>query len=87
MRKPLMEPGMLAAVWENLTDSPAPHPSILDLFAKYISKGDWYADDFLIYLIESSLHTHTSSEARAIWIAEQIGADQRPTDTVTLKAA
>lgn len=88
MKAGLMQFGMLAVVWENLSDDArAPHSSILDIFARYISRGDDEADAFLTYLIESNLHSHVSTEARAVWVAERIGEDEMPTDATKLKAA
>jgi hypothetical protein len=83
-----MAPGTLAAVWVMLTDDRgAPPTGILNSFAAYVSRGGWYADDFLIAIVESSLVEHASPTARALWIAELIGAPQSPTDSITIVAA
>ena len=87
MKTRLMPPGTLSLFWENITDSPAPHSSILNLFAKYISKGDEEASEFLVYLIESNLYHHTSSEQRALWVASRIGGPQMDKDDTELHAA
>jgi hypothetical protein len=89
MKTGLIPPGTLSAFWVNLTDdAQAPHPSILDIFSQYISRGDDEATGFIVYLIESNLYPHASTEQRAVWVAERIGSETAPTPaSERLKAA
>jgi hypothetical protein len=80
MKTGLIPPGTLSAFWVNLTDdAQAPHSSILDIFSQYVSRGDYEATGFIVYLIESNLYPHASTEPRAIWVARRIGEETGPT--------